>query len=116
MTSVVLTSGGLNTSQQAWALPRLETCIDWDFANRDIDHHGLLNWRDGSESGQDNSPLWDSPHSTSLHMASTEFSSYAALEMGYLAEFHTLLGNLSGTARWAARANATAQTIHCFLW
>jgi len=112
----VLTAGGLNTSQQAWALPRLETCIDWDFANRDIDHHGLLNWRDGSESGQDNSPLWDSPHSTSLHMASTEFSSYAALEMGYLAEFHTLLGNLSGTARWAARANATAQTIHCFLW
>ena len=115
-TKFVLNAGGLNTSQLLWALPRLERYIEWDFANRDPDHDGLLNWHDGSESGQDNSPLYDSPHSAVSSYDSTEFSSYAALEMGYLAEFHTLLGNVSGAAHWAARANATAQAIHSHLW
>ena len=38
--------------------------------------------------------------------------------MGYLDEFHTLLGNVSGpgAAHWAARANAIAQAIRSHLW
>jgi hypothetical protein len=69
-------SGGVNKSQLAWALPRLERYIQWDFSNRDVDNDHLLNWHRGTESGLDNSPLWDPPHNNALHMGATEFSSY----------------------------------------
>ena len=42
--------------------------INWDFENRDVDKDGLLNWHQGTESGLDNSPLWDAPHANALHM------------------------------------------------
>ena len=60
----------------------------------------------------DNSPLWDKPHSDALHMGSTEFSAYAALEMHYISQFHAILGNSSGAKYWEARSNATTQAIH----
>ena len=34
----------VNRSQLAWALPRLERYIQWDFAQRDVDKDNLLNW------------------------------------------------------------------------
>lgn len=49
-------------------------------------------------------------------MGSTDFSAYAALEMQFLSEFHTILGNATGAAYWAARSNATTTAIHCMLW
>ena len=55
-TKFAYNAGGVNASQLAWALPRLERYIEWDFANRDVDHNGLLNWHQGTESGLDNSP------------------------------------------------------------
>ena len=90
--------------------------IEWDFTNRDIDGDYLLNWHQGTESGLDNSPLWDSPHSDTLHMGATEFSSYAALEMLYIAQFHTILGNSSGALYWNSRANRTIEAIHRVMW
>ena len=61
-------------------------------------------------------PLWDAPHANALHMGATEFSAYAALEMKYIAEFHTILGNSSGAAYWAHRSNVTTQAIHDLMW
>ena len=35
-----------------------------------------------------------------------------ALEMQFLSEFHTILGNATGAVYWAARSNATTSAIH----
>lgn len=115
-TKFAYNAGGVNTSQLAWALPKLERYIEWDFENRDVDRNGLLNWHQGTESGLDNSPLWDVPHAQPLHMGATEFSAYAALEMKYISEFHQILGNASGAAYWAHRSNVTTQAIHDLMW
>jgi putative isomerase len=72
-TAYVRTSGGVNDTALAWALPRLERYIEWDFANRDQDGDGLLEWNHGTESGLDNSPLWDGVADTDT-LASTDFS------------------------------------------
>lgn len=40
-------AGGVNKSQLAWALPKLERYIQWDFDNRDVDKNNLLNWHQG---------------------------------------------------------------------
>jgi neutral trehalase len=49
-------------------------------------------------------------------MGATEFSSYAALEMRYISEFHEILGNSSGARYWAQRANQTISAIHELMW
>ena len=49
-------------------------------------------------------------------MSSTDFSTYAALEMGLISAMHTALGNTSGAALWAQRANRTTTMIHTHLW
>ena len=67
-TKFVHNAGGVNRSQLAWALPKLERYIQWDFEHRDVDNDNLLNWIRGTESGLDNSPLWDKPHANPLHM------------------------------------------------
>ena len=115
-TKFVYNAGGVNESQLAWALPRLERYIEWDFSNRDVDNDHLLNWHRGTESGLDNSPLWDPPHSDPLHMGATEFSSYAALEMLYISEFHRILGNQTGEEHWRRQANLTIEAIHSRMW
>ena len=115
-TKFVYNAGGVNRSQLAWALPRLERYIEWDFKNRDVDNDHLLNWHQGTESGLDNSPLWDPPHSDPLHMGATEFSSYAALEMIYISQFHGILGNQTGEKYWARQANLTIEAIHSRMW
>eukprot|EP01052_Picozoa_sp_SAG31_P024695 SAG31_NODE_2118_length_6410_cov_3.846142_4_plen_377_part_00 len=115
-TKFVYNAGGVNESQLAWALPKLERYIEWDFANRDVDKDHLLNWHRGTESGLDNSPLWDPPHDNALHMGATEFSSYAALEMMYISQFHGILGNLTGKEYWERQANLTIEAIHSRMW
>ena len=102
----------MNTSQLQWALPRLERYIEWDLANRDVKGNGLLEWHRGTESGLDNSPVFD--HGGEL--ASTDFSVYAALEMSLLARLHSALGNTSGASYWHAKANRTRDKIHASLW
>ncbi|MFA5261622.1 MAG: hypothetical protein WC450_10375, partial [Candidatus Omnitrophota bacterium] len=39
--------------------PRLKKWNAWWFENRDQNHNGLCEWKDGLESGWDNSPRWD---------------------------------------------------------
>jgi neutral trehalase len=55
-------------------------------------------------------------HADASDLASTEFSTYAALEIGLISEMHTTLGNASGAAYWAAKANRTATMVHKQLW
>ena len=112
-TAYVYEAGGVNASALAWAVPRLERYIAWDFENRDLDSDGLLEWHQGTESGLDNSVLFD--HAVNK-LASTDFSAYAALEMAYIAQFHALLGNATAAQVWEAKAKHTRDAIHAKLW
>eukprot|EP01065_Artemidia_motanka_P007391 TRINITY_DN13677_c0_g1_i1.p1 TRINITY_DN13677_c0_g1~~TRINITY_DN13677_c0_g1_i1.p1 ORF type:complete len:580 (+),score=192.49 TRINITY_DN13677_c0_g1_i1:7-1746(+) len=105
-------AGGVNDTALAWALPRLERYIEWDAANRDRAGNGLFEWSKGTESGLDNSPVFDVVEGA----ASTDFSSYVALEMSLIARMHEALGNASAAADWRARANRTTSRIHADLW
>lgn len=111
-TMYVHEAGGVNDSSLAWAVPRLERYINWDFTNRDSNKDGLLEWARGTESGLDNSPLFDGESQA----ASVDFSVYIALEMTMLASLQELLGNSSGAAHWHAQAKRTSDMIHSELW
>eukprot|EP00041_Stephanoeca_diplocostata_P022220 m.527607 g.527607 ORF g.527607 m.527607 type:complete len:770 (-) comp22012_c0_seq3:281-2590(-) len=112
-TSYVRMYGGVNDSQLRWAVPRLERYLLWDIANRDRDGNGLFEWDKGTESGLDNSPVFDSYDGT---VASIDFSVYMALEMQLLARLQTTLGNTTAAQSWEARANRTTEMIHSALW
>jgi hypothetical protein len=112
-TAFVHEAGGVNATSLAWAVPRLERYIEWDLANRDLDGDGLLEWHQGTESGLDNSILFDDARKK---LASTDFSAYVALEMEYIASFHSVLGNATAAAAWEGRAARTRAAIHSQLW
>ena len=103
----------------AYALPRLEAYLEWDLAERDQDHNGLLEWfiegdascRSG-ESGLDNSPRFDE----AILLDAVDFSTFAALDMGYLSRIAGELGDAQRAAAWQARSAALAQAIHAALW
>ncbi len=103
----------------AYALPRLEAYLEWDLAARDQNHNGLLEWyiegdvncRSG-ESGLDNSPRFDE----ALLLDAVDFSTFAALDMGYLSRIAGELGEAQRAGAWQARSMALAQAIHAALW
>lgn len=111
-TMYVREAHGVNDSALAWALPRLERYVNWDFDNRDSNGDGLLEWSQGTESGMDNSPLFDND----TGVASIDFSAYHALEMTMLSYMHDALGNSSGAEHWRALAKRTSDMIHSTLW
>ena len=99
--------------------PRLCRYVEWDFAHRDGDGDGLLEWhmsddpdsRSG-ESGMDNSPRFDS----GAALNSPDFSAYAAAEYEHLAAMARRLGREDEAARWDERARATRSRIDERLW
>jgi glycogen debranching enzyme len=108
-----------NTDQLAYALPRLEQYLEWNLAHRDQNGNGLLEWliegdphcRSG-ESGMDNSPRFDD----AIQLDAVDFSTFQALDMGYVARIAWELGESDRAAHWQERASATAQSIHQGLW
>ena len=112
--------GGVNESSLAWAVPRLERYIEWITANRRWHNSSLLlAWGSAGESGLDNSPLWEGGilgHASTVGLASTDLTSYVALEMSMLAQMHTALGNASGASTWSTRSAVLAAAVHEQLW
>jgi glycogen debranching enzyme len=118
-TAYVRKAGGVNDSKLAWALPKLCSYIEWDIANRDNAKNGLFEWHQGTESGLDNAPMFDTANpqvGRTQDLASTEFSVYVALEMDLISKMHAELGNATGAAHWAALSNRTAAMVHSQLW
>ena len=101
----------------AYAVPRLERYLQWDFANRG-DPTGatpLLYWLKGTESGMDNSQRFDG-YRYQKPLLAVDFSVFAARESALLADMHGALGNATGAAHWAAVAAAISAAVHEQLW
>jgi glycogen debranching enzyme len=102
-----------------WALPRLEAYLAWDCARRDQNGNGLLEWfieehplcRSG-ESGMDNSPRFDA----AIPLDAVDFSTFAALDMGYTALIAATLGQADKALAWAVRSRRLSEAIHRQLW
>jgi len=86
--------------------------LHWDFANRDRDGDGLLEWVSGGESGMDNSPRFDG----GTEFAAVDFSAFAANEALALAEIAGLLGKADEAQAWQARHERLAAAIQSTLW
>ena len=102
-----------------WALPRLEHAIEWVQHERDQNGNGLFEWyieddpdcRAG-ESGMDNSPRFDA----AIALDAVDFSTYAALDMAYLAAIASELGDTNGLGDGPMPATVRARAIHELLW
>ena len=100
-------------------------CRDWSdissgtAPSRDHNHNGLLEWfiegdvrcRSG-ESGLDNSPRFDG----AIVLDAVDFSTFAALEMGYLARIAAALSQAGRAAYWQDQATRTADAVINHLW
>lgn len=103
----------------AWALPRLERAMEWIQRERDHNGNGLFEWyieddpdcRSG-ESGMDNSPRFDA----AIPLDAVDFSTYAALDMAYLAAIAFDLGDTARARRWTDAARRTRLAINELLW
>jgi len=103
----------------AWALPRLERASNWNRQARDRNRNGLLEWyieddpqcRSG-ESGMDNSVRFD----RAIPLDAVDFSTYAALDMAYIAAIADELGDPSRARQWEHAARRTSRAVHDRLW
>lgn len=99
--------------------PKLEAYLEWDFANRDSDGYGLVEWaietnvncRSG-ESGMDNSPRFDRCD----RLDAVDFNSFLACECEAMAGFSRRLGKAAAAARWEARRERLCGLINARLW
>ena len=110
------------TGDKDWlarAYPRLKAYLEWDFANRDRDGDGLLEWmidpdpncRSG-ESGLDNSPRFDDAQL----LAATDFNSFAALECETLSNIAEILGHDDDAKDWYDQYQKLCALISAKLW
>lgn len=99
--------------------PKLRRYVEWDFAHRDRDGDGLLEWtiednpfcRCG-ESGMDNSTRFDA--ATPLN--AVDFSAYIGQECERLSEIAETLGLLAEAEMWTDRQGAVCRQINARLW
>jgi hypothetical protein len=108
-----------NKARLAYAFPRLERYLEWDCVHRDLDGNGLLEWQVGPralsrapESGMDNSPRFD----TAEPLDAVDFSTFAALDMGYVARIAAALELRYKAAYWRERSKRMSAAIHTSLW
>ncbi len=100
---------------------KLVDYVTWDFAHRDQDGDGLVEWliegdpisRSG-ESGMDNSPRFDFHYPALL--AAVDFNAYLALECETLAGFAAILGYAEDMASWQQRHDRLCRLINTHLW
>lgn len=103
----------------AYALPRLERYLEWDLSQRDQNGNGLLEWliegdvkcRSG-ESGMDNSPRFDE----AVLLDAVDFSTFAALDMEYIARIALELQLPEVAEKWHQRAGQMSRKVHNLLW
>mgnify|MGYP001425171094 CR=1 FL=1 len=103
----------------AKAYPHLKRYLEWDFANRDNDGAGLLEWyveerkdcRSG-ESGMDNSPRFDS----AMHLDAPDFNSLISMECEIMAGFASELGLKRDRQEWMERHEKLNRLINNRLW
>lgn len=102
-----------------YALPILERYLEWDIRHRDKNGNGLLEWHIQSnvlcrsgESGMDNSPRFDE----ALDLDAVDFSTFAALDMEYVACMAEELGQKEKATMWQERSQAMAARIISELW
>ena len=74
----------------------------------------LLCWKQGTESGMDNSQRFDG--GSARAMLAVDFSVFAARESSYVATMFSLLGNESAAAAWRAIAANLSSAVHRELW
>jgi hypothetical protein len=99
--------------------PKLCAYVEWDFAHRDSDGAGLVEWyiegdvncRSG-ESGMDNSPRFDA----ATQQDAVDFNSFLALECEALAHLARLMGRVDEANRWTARHERLCRLINQRLW
>ncbi|MCH8513810.1 MAG: flagellar biosynthesis protein FlgM [Kiritimatiellae bacterium] len=99
--------------------PKLAAYLKWDFANRDRDGAGLVEWeiegnphcRSG-ESGMDNSPRFDA----ATRMDAVDFNAFLARECEIMAEFARELGRTEDANRWAEHHQRLCRLIRERLW
>ena len=102
-----------------YAADRLAAYLRWDEENRDQNGNGLLEWfieenencRSG-ESGLDNSQRFDE----ALLLDAVDFSTFAALDMSYLAKIYAELGDEENADLWQRKSTALSEKIHQLLW
>jgi putative isomerase len=108
--------------QPAWieqVYPKLCAYIEWDFAHRDSDGLGLVEWaidadpncRSG-ESGMDNSSRFDRAN----RLDAVDFNAYLSLECQILSEFAHDLGRPAEAQDWQARHVELNRLINARLW
>lgn len=99
--------------------PKLAGYIRWDFAHRDSDGAGLVEWfieddpdcRSG-ESGMDNSPRFDSARKNDA----VDFNSFLAAECSAMADAARHLGRISDIEEWEAAYEKQTKLINERMW
>ncbi len=108
--------------QPAWieqVYPKLCAYIEWDFAHRDSDGLGLVEWaieadpncRSG-ESGMDNSSRFDRAN----RLDAVDFNAFLSLECQILSGFARDLGRLAEAQEWQEKHNKLNRLINDRLW
>ena len=95
------------------ALPHLLGYLEWDVANRrPSDDTWLFAWRDGNESGMDNSPRFDAGQP----FYAVDFSAFMAHECEHVAHIADALGDGELAAHWRGVRAKIAHDINAVLW
>ena len=112
------------TPDTAWVrrhYAKLAAYLEWDLAQRDEDHDGLVEWliegditQRSGESGMDNSPRFDFHYPARL--AAPDFNAFLALECEVLAEFAERLGETQDVPLWRGRHERLCRLINERLW
>ncbi|MEX2606113.1 MAG: trehalase family glycosidase [Kiritimatiellia bacterium] len=99
--------------------PKIAACVEWDFANRDSDGGGLMEWyieddphcRSG-ESGMDNSPRFD----RACTLDAVDFNAYLARECEILAVWAARFGQEAEALRWKERHATLCRLLNERCW
>jgi len=94
----------------AGAYPVFARNNDWFYATRDPDGDGLCEW-EGQDSGWDTSPRWDNGTVEAI-----DLNAWLCLDQQMLSQMASALGNASGAAYWAGRAEQTKALVRKSLW
>ena len=108
--------------------PRLVQWHNWWFATnpatglpfRDVNRDGLLEYRNGPESGMDDSPMYDNarvdPRTHTMELNDVGLNSLWAADAGYLARIAEVLGKPMAAAHYLHQKAVMIRRINHLLW